>query len=329
MSYLGARNGLSVGLVSQAALSGRGDGSAPALVEFNFQTGVYLENGTSYALASAPGWTFSRTTTGYGQTVAGVLTSFAIDAPRITTQGLLIEAASQNEIIRSQEFDNASWTKSAMTVSADATAAPDGTTTMDKMVEDAGSVSPTCYRSYTPLDATTYTYSIYAKGDGSGRRYNMINVGGGFVIAGTFTLSGAGTASNTVGSAGIARLGSTDFYRCWASILTVSAVNGNMQNRIFPAATNPPYTGNGADGVFVWGAQFEIASTPSSYIPTTTAAVARGADVASITFTGGTVATVTYGGGLIATVPVTTSLDLGASSGGAWVGSYVESVVVR
>lgn len=297
-----------------------------ALVDLNFQTGTYVKSGTAYALGSLPGWTFTRTTTGYAQNLAGLLTSFAIDTARITDQGLLIEGSAENLIIRSQEFDNASWTKSQVTISADATTAPDGTSTMDKLVEGAGSVTPTCYRNYAALNATTYTYSAYAKGDGSGRRYNMINVGG-FVIDGAFTLSGTGTASGT--GTGIVRLGSTDFYRCWGTKLTISATGGNMQNRVYPSAGGIPYTGNGTDGVFVWGAQLEIASAPSSYIPTTTAAVTRGADVASITFTGGTLATIVYGGGLIATVAVTTSLDLGASSGGPWVGSYIERVVVR
>ena len=55
------------------------------------------------------------------------------------------------------------------------------------------------------------------------------------------------------------------------------------------SATILAYTGQTTSDVFIWGAQFEAGSFASSYIPTTSAAVVRSADVCSITgaaFTG-------------------------------------------
>ena len=46
-------------------------------------------------------------------------------------------AAGVNLCLQSQAFDNASWTKTRATITTDATTAPDGTSTADKIVEDA------------------------------------------------------------------------------------------------------------------------------------------------------------------------------------------------
>jgi len=49
--------------------------------------------------------------------------------------GQTVAKAEENLLQYSQEFDNAYWTKSATTVTANATAAPDGTTTAEQIAE--------------------------------------------------------------------------------------------------------------------------------------------------------------------------------------------------
>ena len=87
--------------------------------------------------------TFTRSTTGSYYNSAGVLSTAAINAPRfdydpvtLESVGLLIEESRTNLLTYSEQFDNAVWTKSNASITANAIIAPDGTLTADKLVED-------------------------------------------------------------------------------------------------------------------------------------------------------------------------------------------------
>ena len=50
----------------------------------------------------------------------------------------LIKSAVTNLVLRSEEFNNAAWTKTSATVTANAATAPNGTLTADKLITDSG-----------------------------------------------------------------------------------------------------------------------------------------------------------------------------------------------
>jgi len=257
----------------------------------DFTTNQYQLSGAVYGVPSSlPGFTFTRASTGYAQTVAGTLTSFASGAPRITDRGMLIEEARTNLLLRSQEFDNASWVKTRCTVTADAAVAPDGTTTADAFVEDAtaGSNHRVVQAMSKAASAITYTQSCYLKA--SARNFAVLYSEGAagtartyFNIAnGTISTAAAVTGTWTSPSATITAL-ANGWYRCTQTWTTDTGTYADQY--IFGSADGSTlnYNGvNGQVGFYMWGAQTEVGAFATSYIPTTTASATRAADVAAL-----------------------------------------------
>jgi hypothetical protein len=90
---------------------------------------------------------------------------------------------------------------------------------------------------------------------------------------------GSGTLG-TIGGGGIASITSmgNGWYRC--ALTVTMALSSVFLPYVFTSTgdTILTYTGTSGSGVFVWGAQAEISSYPTSYIPTTSASATRVAD---------------------------------------------------
>ena len=247
-----------------------------------YRSGTPVVKGSPSLLS---GWTFTRASTGYAETAAGALVAFASGAPRITDKGLLVEESRTNLLLRSQEFDNASWTKGNTTISANAVTAPDGTLTADTLVENSSSAQHQQFQGVV-LTAASYTWSVYVKqAPGSQRWLSLYPQGTGVNAFAIFDL-----ALGTVTLTGLAQYLSSSitalaggWYRC-SITFTAAAVTVNCVSYLSNAnnANSPTYLGDGASGLYFWGSQVELGSFPTSYIPTTTASATRAADVATI-----------------------------------------------
>ena len=236
---------------------------------------------------------FTRSTTATYFDVDGVMQTAAIDVPRIgydpvthAHTGLILEAAATNLLVRSKEFDNGSWTKSESTFTANAVTAPDGTTTADKMVE---STTASAYHySYQGVSksasAIQYTYSIYVKNAGRELVVNVTSDGGSNGVGLHFNpstgviTSAASTFGTYTGASGSAISIGNGWYRVTLTFTTNTAVLFSPQHTLHNGSSTT-YTGDGASGIYLWGAQLETGSTATSYIPTTSAQVTRAADV--------------------------------------------------
>lgn len=185
-----------------------------------------------------------------------------------------------NLALQSQTLDNASWTKTRSSISANAAIAPDGTLTADKLVEDATATSThLALQAITIVSGTTYTVSIYAKA--STRTKLTINVASEACVA-SFDLTAATATLWSGVDAEITSVGN-GWYRCEVAFTSVSSTARNVE--IYLDGGTPPggaYSGDGTSGLFLWGAQVEAASSSTKYIPTTTAAVVSPSSAADI-----------------------------------------------
>lgn len=294
MSYLGARNAISLGVSYQATLGG------PNLL-YKLAPSLLLQFAGAETLDSRI--TFTRTTTATRTNSSGLIESVAINGPRfdynpttLAPNGLLIEEQRTNLVTYSEQLDNAVWTKTAVTTTANTTIAPDGTTTADTLTEDLTTSIHTCSR---PLSSSgVVTLSVFAK-LASGAPFLTIGLNKDVSnsASATFDLS-LGTNTQTQVNGGIYASPSATitavsqgFYRCTFTVTTdtFGSVRIGLNNTGTPNSTNRAfgafYTGDGTSGIYIWGAQLEAGAFPTSYIPTVASQVTRTADVATMTGT--------------------------------------------
>jgi hypothetical protein len=170
--------------------------------------------------------------------------------------------ASVNLLTFTQEFDNAVWTKSNATVTANVTTAPDGTLTADKLIDNATNGGHNTSQSCSLISGVSYTLSAYVKKDDLS--FCAIGVYDAATKYQTFDLNTGckGTSSGITGST-IDPVGN-GWYR--VSVTFVAAITGTCYATVYllNSTTFAGYVGSGT-GVFTWGAQVEAGSTATEY----------------------------------------------------------------
>jgi hypothetical protein len=194
---------------------------------------------------------------------------FDYDPVTLAPRGLLIEEARTNLLLRSGEIGTAPWAVyGTASVSANATSAPDGTTSADLIT--FGAVDNGYQQTDIAIGASiSVTLSFYVKANvGTQIRYAVPC----FDAANTF-LGGLNNTSSTITSGQLAANG---WYRISVTFTTPAGTT-KCAVRILGAAVS--------DSAYVWGAQLEAGAFATSYIPTVASTVSRSADVATMTGT--------------------------------------------
>lgn len=235
-----------------------------------------------------PPITFTRASSATHVDASGVVATVAADVPRFShdpltgaRRGLLIEEERTNLCLRSEEIDNASWTKARSAVTANDHTAPDGAATMDLLTEDTtASNTHQAQQGVTVSNSTVYCLSAFLK---KKDRHFCLGVGTANVIVAFNLDTGVAAASfGTVVASGVMPY-PNGVYRCWFSFTTTST-SETILLMLASAATigGRIYNGDGASGSWAWGVVLEQGAFPTSYIKTEDATAARAADVATL-----------------------------------------------
>lgn len=197
--------------------------------------------------------------------------------------GKTVTKAEENLLLRSQEFDNGYWFKTATTATANATTAPDGTTTADSFLETTLTNRHTVEFT-SAVQAGLYAISAFVKANGRTAASLYLGTTSQMGSAHFDLATGTHTFNKTIGSVTVVGTpvitnAGDGWYRisCVLSFPTaLSPAYGGVaaSDRVMDTGTfiftSASYEGDITKGLYVWGAQLEARSTVTAYTPTTT-----------------------------------------------------------
>jgi len=228
--------------------------------------------------------TFARTTTATYVDRYGVLQTAPIDEPRFEKEGLLVEGTSTN-LVPNQTM---SASVGAPTVNLNSVTSPDGTTNATEIVNVAGGTASSL--AIIPFSVTgaigdVYTASIFCKAgvntSGAGAGGDVITFNPYFVgdseYNSTFVFSTESHSGPTFTHTKLAN----GWYRL-SIVMTATVAFTALYFRVWECGRGAAR--NIGDSNYVFGYQAEDLPFATSYIPTTSSAVTRGQDVATVSY---------------------------------------------
>ncbi len=202
-------------------------------------------------------------------------------------QGLMLEEGRTNLALYSEQLDNAAWTKTNASISADSATAPDSATTADTIT--VSGASGTVNQAVTISAGNAVTISHHFRQITAAWALLRLTDGGHYglganTVTAWFNLASGAVGTASAGSGNVVYLSHTmqrladGWWRCQLTVSTsvITSITGHVS---VAAADNTEPTA--ADSVYAWGGQIESPggiSSVGTYIRTTSATVTRNGD---------------------------------------------------